>query len=87
MRKATIFLAFVLIFTIGRSQETVEEQKLEFDRILTAEFPANEPGATVLVARKGEIIYMSIRAGASRQRRPRGGAHRRGSDTPRPRHS
>jgi CubicO group peptidase (beta-lactamase class C family) len=56
--KQTTILVFGLLFNfVNAQQKTVEQLSLEFDKIMSEQFKTNETGATVLVARKGQIIY------------------------------
>ncbi|RPI66669.1 MAG: class A beta-lactamase-related serine hydrolase, partial [Ignavibacteriales bacterium] len=58
MKKQTLIYAFVLLFNLTFAQQNdVKFLTNEFDKLLTENFKTNEPGATVLVARDGEIIY------------------------------
>jgi CubicO group peptidase (beta-lactamase class C family) len=51
-------LLLSLSFSAGLVQgQTPGGLAAEFDRIVAAEFKAEEPGGVVLVARKGEVIY------------------------------
>jgi CubicO group peptidase (beta-lactamase class C family) len=58
MKKGMLFIVFALIsaFCIGQ-QPANKNLSAEFDKLLSAQFKPNEPGATVLVAKKGQIIY------------------------------
>ena len=53
IKKTTIFIVCFLSFTIGFSQSL--ESKI--DDLLNSSYKTNEPGATALVARNGEVIY------------------------------
>ncbi len=64
--KQTLILTFGLLFNLTYSQSariTAEGQKDDkqlttyFDKILSEQFKTDEPGATVLVARNGKLIY------------------------------
>jgi CubicO group peptidase (beta-lactamase class C family) len=58
MKKQTIILALGLWFNLTYAQQKNDQQITEgFDKILSEQFKADEPGATVLVARRGEVIY------------------------------
>lgn len=58
MRRQTIILVIGLLFNLATAQQQDDKQlAAKFDKILAEQFKANEPGATALVARKGEIIY------------------------------
>lgn len=58
MRLSLLFIAFILMSTSVFAQLT-ESKSLttEFDKLLSAEFKPDEPGAAILVSRNGEIIY------------------------------
>jgi CubicO group peptidase (beta-lactamase class C family) len=47
----------ILILALVKPLCCVVAQKKEFDRLVNEQFRNNEPGATVLVARKGQVIY------------------------------
>lgn len=58
MKKTALMLACGMIFNLaGAQQKTDKQLATEFDKILNAEFKPNEPGVTVLVSRKGDIVY------------------------------
>ncbi|MGZ5190174.1 MAG: serine hydrolase [Flavisolibacter sp.] len=58
MKKQTLILAFTLVFQITFSQQKdVKQLSAEFDKILANQYKPNETGATVLIARKGQVIY------------------------------
>lgn len=58
MKKIQLLLAIVLIFNVVMGQQPdVKTLTGEFDKLLTPLFKANGPGATVLVARNGQVIY------------------------------
>lgn len=58
MRLSLLFIAFLLMSTSVFAQLT-ESKSLtsEFDKLLSAEFKPDEPGAAVLVSKNGEIVY------------------------------
>lgn len=58
MRLSLLFIIFILMSTSVFAQLT-ESKSLttEFDKLLSAEFKPDEPGAAILVSRNGEIIY------------------------------
>lgn len=61
MKKTTRLCLSVLLsvsfnLTLARGQSR-GQLNAEFDRIISSEFKAQEPGGVVLVARKGEVIY------------------------------
>lgn len=56
--KQTLILAFGLLFNLADAQQ--KDDKLlttVFDSLFSEQFKTNEPGATVLVSRNGQIIY------------------------------
>ena len=54
----TLFLAFALLFNLTYAQQKDDKQLATyFDKILSEQFKTDEPGATVLVSRNGQIIY------------------------------
>ncbi len=58
MKKQTLILAFGLLCNLTFAQ--LKDDKglaAEFDKILSEQFKPDEPGATALVARNGQIIY------------------------------
>jgi len=58
MRRQTILLVIGLLFNLTTAQQKdVKQLATKFDKTLAEQFKANEPGATALVARNGEIIY------------------------------
>lgn len=61
MKKTTRLCLFVLLLvsfnlTLAGGQSR-GQLNAEFDRLISSEFKAGEPGGVVLVARKGEVIY------------------------------
>ncbi|HYC28675.1 MAG TPA: serine hydrolase domain-containing protein, partial [Chitinophagaceae bacterium] len=52
MKKLQLIVAFAFIYHLAFSQHTTE-----FDKMLTAQFKSTDPGATVLVARNGQVVY------------------------------
>ena len=58
MKKSLLFIVFGLIFHFVFAQQKDDRQLTAgFDRILSEQYKSNESGATVLVARRGQIIY------------------------------
>ncbi|MBX2990120.1 MAG: serine hydrolase [Bacteroidetes bacterium] len=58
MRAVAIVLAFVLTFSLASAQQKdLRQLSNTFDKILSEQFKPHEPGATVLVARDGQIVY------------------------------
>lgn len=58
MKKSLLFIAFSLFANLTFAQQRDDKQlTAEFDKMLSGQFKTNEPGVTVLVARKGQIIY------------------------------
>jgi CubicO group peptidase (beta-lactamase class C family) len=58
MKKQSIILAFVLWSTFSTAQQKTDPRlTANFDKILSEQFTENAPGAAILVARKGEVIY------------------------------
>lgn len=58
MKKLFIILALGLWFNISYAQQKNDQQMIAaFDKILSEQYKPNEPGATALVARNGQIIY------------------------------
>ena len=56
--KQLLVLAFGLLFNLMNAQSVMDEQLVTyFDKILSEQFRTDEPGATVLVSRKGHVIY------------------------------
>lgn len=56
--KQTLILAFVLLFNLAYAQQKDDKQLAAyFDKILSEQFKTDEPGATVLASRNGQIIY------------------------------
>lgn len=56
--KQVIFVAlFLLSYHVFAQKINTEELSAHFDKILVEQFKQNETGATVLVARNGQIIY------------------------------
>lgn len=58
MKRKLLVIGFVLLNGIIIAQKN-DDKKLtaEFDRLLSAQFSPGDPGATVLVAKKGQVIY------------------------------
>ncbi len=58
MKIKTLFIGCALLCTSAMAQTNDDKQlEAKFDKILSAQFKSEETGATVLVARKGEVIY------------------------------
>ena len=58
MKKLIFLLSFALLFNITFAQQKTDSQlATEFDKLLSEQFKTDEPGATVLVSRNGQIIY------------------------------
>jgi CubicO group peptidase (beta-lactamase class C family) len=58
MKKQIIMLALGLAVHLASAQQKSDGQlAADFDKMLSGQFRASETGATVLIARKGEIIY------------------------------
>ena len=58
MKKLIFLLSFALLFNITFAQQKTDSQlATEFDKLLSEHFKTDEPGATVLVSRNGQIIY------------------------------
>lgn len=56
--KQTLIIAFTLLFNLTYSQQKSEtELAVYFDKFLSEQFKADEPGITALVSRNGQIIY------------------------------
>ncbi len=56
MKTYFILLCLLLSIAAGFAQNTTQKIK-EIDQFLQQEYPKNEPGATVLIAQNGEILY------------------------------
>ena len=54
MKKLNLLALAILITHLSFSQSALMQ---EFDKLLNADLKPNEPGAAVLIAKKGEIIY------------------------------
>jgi CubicO group peptidase (beta-lactamase class C family) len=56
MKTYFLFLSFFLVFyvTYGQNDEAYLQQ---IDKFLHVEYPQKEPGATVLIAKKGTVIF------------------------------
>lgn len=52
----SIILGLLSIFSFAQNKD-LQELSAQFEKIISQQFKANEPGATVLVSRKGEVIY------------------------------
>ncbi len=58
MKKQTLLLALWLILNTAYGQQAIDGKLFQhFDKILSEQFKPDEPGATVLVARQGKVIY------------------------------
>src|SRR5829696_9148825 len=58
MKTSLLLLFFSLSFHLSYSQPQDDRQlATSFDKLLSKQFKGNETGATVLVSRKGQIIY------------------------------
>lgn len=58
MKKLVLIIAFGLLFNLTYAQQKNAKQlAAEYDKMLSQQFKSNETGATVLVARNGEIVY------------------------------
>jgi CubicO group peptidase (beta-lactamase class C family) len=57
MKKQTILLIICLGVNLSYGQKTDEQLITAIDKELSQQFKSDEPGATALVARKGQIIY------------------------------
>ncbi|HVF80878.1 MAG TPA: serine hydrolase [Flavisolibacter sp.] len=58
MKNATLIIAFALLFNLGYAQQQDDAGlAARFDKMMLEQFKAGGTGATVLVARKGDIIY------------------------------
>ena len=56
--RPALILFFCIIFNLASAQQNDEEQLSKYiDKILSEQFKADEPGATVLVSRHGHVIY------------------------------
>jgi len=56
--KLTLILAFGLLFNLTYAQQKDDTQLATyFDKILSEQFKTDEPGATALVSRNGQVIY------------------------------
>jgi CubicO group peptidase (beta-lactamase class C family) len=59
MKKQILIFAFGLLVQLMCAQQKNDQQlAAEFDKILSEQYKANEPGATALVSRNGQVIYM-----------------------------
>lgn len=58
MKKQNLIFAFTLLINLTYAQQKDDKQLVAyFDKILSEQFKTDEPGATVLVSRNGQIIY------------------------------
>jgi len=58
MKMQILILAFGLLFNLTYAQQIdVKQLATQFDKLLGEQFKSNEPGATVLVSRNGQVIY------------------------------
>jgi CubicO group peptidase (beta-lactamase class C family) len=58
MKKSILLLTFGVLFNLAFAQQKDYKQlSIDFDKMLSEQYKANEPGATALVARNGKIVY------------------------------
>lgn len=58
MKKSILLVFMGLLFNLSLAQQTDEQQiSAKLDKMLGEQYKANETGATVLIARKGQVIY------------------------------
>ncbi len=57
IKKALIVTLILLVINAYTQEKSIEQLASHFDKILSEQFKSNEPGASVLVARHGQIIY------------------------------
>ncbi len=58
MKKTILLLAFGFLFNLAFAQQKNDKQlSTDFDKMLSEQYKTNEPGATALVARNGQIVY------------------------------
>lgn len=58
MKTAKLILAMALFYNLTYAQPTDDKQLVaHFDKLLSEQFKTNETGATVLVSRRGRILY------------------------------
>lgn len=57
MKKLLLFLILAILTNLVHAQQNDSRLTSEFDKLLSQIFKPNEPGATVLVSKKGSIIY------------------------------
>ena len=55
--KLLLILSLGLLFNLTYAQQNDKQLINYFDEILSDQYKADEPGATVLISRKGEVIY------------------------------
>jgi CubicO group peptidase (beta-lactamase class C family) len=58
MKTSILFIAITIMWTSVFAQMKDNQQLIyEFDKLLASEFKPDEPGAVVLISKKGEVIY------------------------------
>lgn len=57
IKQALIIVFGLLLHPLHAQEKSINQLTDHFDKILSEQFKPNEPGATVLVARNGQIIY------------------------------
>jgi CubicO group peptidase (beta-lactamase class C family) len=58
VKKSILLLAFGFLFNLAFAQQKDDKQLFaNFDKLLSEQYKTNEPGATALVAKKGQIVY------------------------------
>jgi CubicO group peptidase (beta-lactamase class C family) len=60
MKKLTLLLVFGFLFNFAfvQAQQTdVTQLTAEFDKMMSEQYKSDEPGATALISRKGEVIF------------------------------
>jgi CubicO group peptidase (beta-lactamase class C family) len=58
MKTSVLFIAITIMWTSVFAQMKDNQQLIyEFDKLLASEFKPDEPGAVVLISKKGEVIY------------------------------
>src|SRR3954471_16255416 len=56
--KTSTLITLLLLFRLASAQQNdVSQPESDFDRILKTQFKPDEPGAVVLISRKGQVIY------------------------------
>ena len=51
------YIYTILLFIASLTASFSQSLEQQFDDMLNAQYPADEPGAAVIVAKEGEIIY------------------------------